>query len=42
VEHQVVPAAARILAIFKVTEDQLLLVKKRKVRKKSLMDFLGA
>jgi DNA polymerase I len=40
VEHQVVPAAARILAVFGVTEEQLL-KEQEKIEKKSLMDFMG-
>ncbi|MCW4024961.1 MAG: DNA polymerase II [Candidatus Bathyarchaeota archaeon] len=43
VEHQVVPAAARILAFFGVTEEQLLKDQEtEKLEKKSLMDFMGA
>jgi DNA polymerase I len=41
VEKQVVPAAARVLASFGITEEQLLSVKKGEMESRKLTDFFG-
>jgi DNA polymerase I len=41
VQKQVVPAAARVLEFFGVTEKELLSGEKKETKEKSLVDFLG-
>ena len=41
VSKQVVPAAARVLEFFGITEENLLTIEKKGEKLKSLMDYVG-
>jgi len=42
VENQVVPAAVRVLGLFGITAEKLLLAETNRKRDKSLVEFMGA